>query len=187
MVRLILFGPPGAGKGTQAEALAQTWQIPHISTGSILRLAVATQTELGTKAQAHMDSGELVPDQLVIAMIPERLKQEDAQVGWILDGFPRNVAQAHALDALLQQMDQAFDLLVNLEVPDNILVARMLNRGRGDDDETVVRRRLEVYRAQTAPLIDFYRDRQQLVNIDGNMESKAVTAAIKNVVAQYGD
>lgn len=184
MVRLILFGPPGAGKGTQAQTLAQCWKIPHISTGDILRSAVADKTDLGVKAQAHMEQGELVPDQLVIAMIQERLSQVDAQLGWILDGFPRNVSQAQTLDDLLQHLDQGYDLVVNLAVPDEVLVARMLNRGRKDDDETVIRRRLEVYRDQTAPLIDFYGDRQQLVNINGNMEMKAVTTAIKTAITE---
>lgn len=184
MVRLILFGPPGAGKGTQAKTLAQAWQIPHISTGDILRAAVADQTDLGVKAQAYMDRGELVPDQLVTAMVQERLSQTDTNLGWMLDGFPRNVAQAHTLEQFLQQVAQLYDRVINLEVPDDVLVARMLSRGRQDDNEAVIRRRLEVYRQETAPLIDFYRDRQSLVDIDGDVSVKAVTTAIKDAIAK---
>ncbi len=184
MVRLILFGPPGAGKGTQAQALAQYWQIPHVSTGEILRAAVAAKTDLGVEAKAHMNRGELVPDELVIALIRERLRQSDTKVGWILDGFPRNVAQAEAFNHLLQPLDQAYDFVVNLEVPDDILMTRMLSRGRGDDDETVIQRRLEVYRNQTKPLIDFYQGHQRLISINGNMEMAAVTTAIKSAIAE---
>ncbi len=182
MVRLILLGPPGAGKGTQAQTLAGLWQIPHISTGDLLRAAVASQTSLGVEAQSYMECGELVPDRLVIAMIQERLSQPDAKKGWILDGFPRNVAQADSLASLLEEINQAYDCTVNLDVPDEVLVTRMLSRGRQDDNEAVIRRRLEVYREQTAPLIHFYRDRHQLVNINGNAEIADVTAAVKQSV-----
>lgn len=189
MVSLILFGPPGAGKGTQAQTLALCWQIPKISTGDTLRAAVANQTDLGLRAQAHMDRGELVPDALVVALIRERLNQEDAKPGWILDGFPRNTSQAHSLEELLDQIDQDYNCVVSLVVPEATLVARLLNRGlvegRKDDDEAVIRRRLQVYWEQTAPLIDFYRDRHRLVDINGNMEVEAVTTAIKHAVTGY--
>lgn len=186
MVRLILLGPPGAGKGTQARTLADLWQIPHISTGDILRAAVANQTSLGVEAQSYMERGELVPDDLVIAMIQERLSQPDAKKGWILDGFPRNVTQADSLNSLLEEINQAYDCTVNLDVPDEVLVDRMLGRGRQDDNEAVIRRRLEVYREQTAPLIHFYRDRHRLININGNTEVADVTAAVKQSVDNLG-
>ena len=133
-----------------------------------------------------MDKGELVPDGLILDMMRERLSQADAKVGWILDGFPRNVSQASFLDELLEEMDQVCERAVNLEVPDQILVARMLGRGikegRKDDNEETIRRRLEVYRQQTAPLIDFYRERQQLVSVNGNLSMEEVTAELKQVI-----
>ncbi len=174
MVRSIFLGPPGAGKGTQAQTLAQTHGIPHISTGDILRNAVAQKTELGQKAQSYMDQGELVPDQLILDLVKERLGQPDAAIGWILDGFPRTVAQATFLEDLLGRIHQSFNYVVNLEVPDQVLVERLLGRGRKDDIEEVIRTRLQVYHEQTAPLIDFYQTRQQLVSIDGNQPIEVV-------------
>lgn len=182
MVRLIFLGPPGAGKGTQAYALASECGIPHISTGDILRNAVAQQTELGQKAQAYMDQGELVPDQLILDLVRDRLGQPDAAPGWILDGFPRNVSQADFLDRVLQAMNQTCDCVVNLDVPNEVIVARLLNRGRKDDQEDVIRNRLEVYREQTAPLIDFYEKRDQLETIDGNQSLEAVTTDLHKLV-----
>jgi adenylate kinase len=183
VTRLIFLGPPGAGKGTQAKILADTRQIPHISTGDILRNAKAQGTPLGQKAQGYMDRGELVPDSLILDLIRERLGEADAQPGWILDGFPRNVSQAEFLDSLLQELQQEFDGVVNLDVPDEVLVARMLERGRTDDNETTIRRRLEVYRQQTAPLIKFYGDRQQLHLVDGNQLLDEVTTTLKQLVS----
>ncbi len=182
MARLIFLGAPGAGKGTQAQVVANLCQIPHISTGDILRSAVLGQTPLGQKAQSYMDRGELVPDQLVIDLIRERMVQLDCQSGWILDGFPRTVAQASFLDDLLKEINQNYDHAVNLEVPDEILIARLLNRGRKDDAEDVIRRRLQVYREQTAPLIDYYQSRQRLVLVNGDAPQDKVTAEIKQLI-----
>ncbi|MBD1895404.1 adenylate kinase [Coleofasciculus sp. FACHB-129] len=186
MTRLIFLGPPGAGKGTQAHILAQELEIPHVSTGDILRNAKAAGTELGLKAKSYMDRGELVPDALILDLVRDRLTQTDAQSGWILDGFPRNVSQATFLDELLQKLDQVSDYVLNLEVADEVLVDRMLERGRKqgrtDDTEEVIRHRLEVYRNQTAPLIDFYKQRQQLVSINGDRSLEEVTSALKQVV-----
>jgi adenylate kinase len=182
VVRLIFFGPPGAGKGTQAVAVANLLQVPHISTGDLFRAAVSAQSALGLKAQSYLDQGELVPDDVVVDMIQERLTEDDTQSGWILDGFPRTLAQAQALDTLLAHLGQAYDRVVNLEVPDAVLVERMLSRGRNDDTETVIRRRLQVYQDQTAPLIDYYRDRKRLVDIDGHTTVDEVTARIKTAV-----
>jgi adenylate kinase len=181
VTRLIFLGPPGAGKGTQAQVLASLLQIPHISTGDLLRAAVAQGTVLGTKAQSYMDQGELVPDELIIEMIRERILQPDANNGWILDGFPRNVPQAVFLDKLLKEINNTYDSAINLEVPDEVLITRLLARGRKDDNEEVIRRRLEVYREQTEPLIDFYRDRQQLISVDGNMPMDEVTTELKRL------
>lgn len=152
----------------------------------MLRSNVAGQTDLGQKAQAFMDRGELVPDGLILDMMRARLSQADAKAGWILDGFPRNVSQASFLDLLLEEMDQVCERVVNLDVPDEVLVARMLSRGlkegRKDDNEETIRRRLEVYRQQTAPLIDFYSERLQLVSVNGNLSVELVTAELKQVI-----
>lgn len=186
MTRLIFLGPPGAGKGTQAKILANSCGIPHISTGDILRQARAQKTDLGLKADAYMERGELVPDHLILEMIHERLSQADAANGWILDGFPRNVAQASFLDELLNKANQHYDQVINLEVPDEILVNRLLERstkeGRSDDTIDVIRRRLEVYHEQTSPLIDFYKNRNQLVSINGDQSMEEVTAALKAAI-----
>lgn len=182
-MRVILLGPPGAGKGTQAAELSQRENIPHISTGDILRQHVANATSLGQKAKSYMDAGELVPDDLIVAMIRARLMQEDAkQRGWILDGFPRNVHQASFLEELLSEIEQPFDFAVNMEVPDETLVARLLERGRNDDTEETIRRRLQVYREQTAPVIDFYRQRDRLQSVDGDRSMSEVTQALQGTL-----
>ena len=183
MPRLIFLGAPGAGKGTQAQTLALHWHIPHISTGDILRGAMKERSPLGVKAQSYVDRGELVPDQLLLDIMEERLSQPDAQSGWILDGFPRNVNQASFLEQLLQKLTQDSVRAINLDVPDEVLVSRLLSRGRADDTEEVIRRRLEVYREQTLPLIDFYRDRQQLMSINGNQPLEKVTADLQELLA----
>ena len=182
MTRLIFLGAPGAGKGTQAQFLSEGCHVPHISTGEILRAAVTNQTELGRKAQTYMDAGELVPDDLMLGLIRERLGQTDTSNGWILDGFPRNVPQAQFLDELLESLQQPCDFVLNLEVPDEVLVSRLLSRGRSDDTESVIRNRLGVYREKTQPLIDFYRDRQQLVSVDGNQPMADVTGELKQII-----
>lgn len=182
MTRLIFLGAPGAGKGTQAQFLSEACQVPHISTGDILRTAVVDQSELGKKAQVYMDAGELVPDDLILDLIRERLGQEDTANGWILDGFPRNVPQANFLDELLDKIQQPCDFVLNLDVPDEVLVTRLLSRGRADDTEEVIRNRLVVYREQTQPLIDLYRGRQKLMSVDGNQPMEAVTTELKQII-----
>jgi len=181
--RLVFLGPPGSGKGTQAVRLAERCQIPHISTGDLLRAAVAQQTELGTQAKAYMDRGELVPDALVLEMVKARLAEPDTASGWILDGFPRNRSQAEALDALLHDLGQACDYALNLEVPDTELLQRLLARGRQDDNEAVIRRRLEVYREQTLPMLEFYKSQGKLVTINGYQSMDAVTTALAQAIA----
>lgn len=184
MTRLIFLGPPGAGKGTQAALLAKDCEVPHISTGDILRTAVAAGSELGKKADQYMSAGELVPDDLILDLIQERLGQDDVEKGWLLDGFPRNVPQAEFLQKLLDQLGQPVDFVVNLDVEDAVIVARLLQRGRKDDEESVILTRLEVYRQQTEPLINFYRSRQQLVSVDGSQPLEAVYADLKRLVME---
>lgn len=183
MARLILFGPPGAGKGTQAVSLAADFEIPHISTGDLFRAAISGQTPLGLKVQSYLDQGQLVPDQVVIDMVQERLVQSDTASGWLLDGFPRTIPQAQTLDQLLQEMNQRCDRVINLQVPERVLVTRMLSRGRKDDTEAVIQERLQVYHQETAPILDYYRDRDCLVDIDGDTTVEAVTDRIKAVLA----
>ena len=187
MSRLIFLGAPGAGKGTQAKILADSKGIPHISTGDILRAAVKSQTLLGLKAKEHMDAGNLVPDALVIEMIRDRLQEPDANQGWILDGFPRNEAQAGFLEDLLKDIQQSCDRAINLDVEDEVVVKRLMERGlesgRSDDsNEATIRNRLQVYRDQTAPLIEFYQARNLLVTVNGDQKMDTVTAALQSAL-----
>lgn len=182
MARLIFLGPPGAGKGTQAQVLAQAQGVPHISTGDILRDAVSRQTDLGQKAQSYMDKGELVPDYLMLELVRDRLSQADVKDGWILDGFPRTVVQATFLDQLLSEIHQSCDFVINFDVPDEVLVSRLLSRGRKDDTEDIIRHRLQVYREQTAPLISFYSDKNQLASVDGNRPVDIVSEHLNHLV-----
>ncbi len=182
--RLLLLGPPGAGKGTQAELLATAVGIPHVSTGVMLREAVAAGTDLGRRVEAVMASGELVTDDLMIKVVEDRLAKQDATCGYLLDGFPRTVPQADALG------DGAVDAVVLIEVGDEEIVSRLLQRaaeeGRTDDTEDVVRRRLEVYREQTEPLVDYYRGRELLREVDGVGSVDEVLARIVGVLARNG-
>jgi adenylate kinase len=168
--RILFLGPPGAGKGTQAKRLALTLGVPHISTGEMLRRAVEQGTELGRRAEAIMAAGDLVPDDLVVAMVAERVAEPDAVCGYLLDGFPRNVAQAAALDA--EVGEGAMEIALSLEVNHSELMSRMLGRaaelGRSDDNEDTIRRRLEVYREETEPLLHYYPEhRVDVVAVDG--------------------
>ncbi len=170
--RLLFLGPPGVGKGTQAQLLARDRDLLHLSTGDLLRAEVAAGSALGQEAAAVMARGELVSDALVLAIVRHRLEGQPESSGWLLDGFPRNLPQAEALAELLQELDQPIDLVVLLELDDGVLIQRLLTRGRSDDNEAVIRHRLEVYREQTAPLIDYYSARGLLkpVEADGTVE-----------------
>ncbi len=182
MARVIFLGPPGAGKGTQAQILCESANVPHISTGDILRSAVKEKTALGQEAEGYMSAGELVPDKLILGLIRERLGKKDAASGWLLDGFPRNVEQAEFLNNLLEEIGQTCEVVINLEVPDEELVNRLLARGRSDDKEVVIRNRLEVYREQTAPLIDLYNGKKQLVSVDGNQDLTLVSEELRKIL-----
>ncbi|MEO0375563.1 MAG: adenylate kinase [Cyanobacteria bacterium P01_A01_bin.17] len=181
-MRLIILGPPGSGKGTQAATLASQASIPHISTGELLRVAISKGSPLGTQAQTFVESGDLVPDALVIALMRERLGQQDVQQGWILDGFPCNLTQAHALDSLLQIMGQPYGTVIHLDVNADQLTQRMLQRGRQDDQADIIQQRLAVYQQQTAPLIEFYQRRRCLTHIDGSPAVEIVNGAVQTAL-----
>ncbi|HLR55658.1 MAG TPA: adenylate kinase [Actinomycetales bacterium] len=187
--RLVLLGMPGAGKGTQAARLSEELNIPAISTGDIFRANVKGQTELGREAQKYMDAGNLVPDSVTNAMVRDRLGQPDAAAGFLLDGYPRNPAQVTELDDILQDLGVALTGVIEITADTEAVVLRLLKRaeieGRADDDETAIRRRLEVYEEQTAPLTDIYSQRGVLVSVDGIGEIDDVTqrllTALKNL------
>lgn len=182
---VILMGPPGSGKGTQAEALAGRLGVPAISTGEIFRASVAGETELGRKAKQYLDAGEYVPDQLANAMVRERLAEDDTRSGFLLDGYPRTLDQVAVLDELLAAQDRRLDAVVELEVDPEELVQRLLRRAevehRSDDTEEIIRRRLQVYTEQTLPLIEVYAERGLVIPVDGAGEMDEVSQRILQV------
>jgi len=213
MVNIIMLGPPGAGKGTQAKMLVERLGIPQISTGDMLREAVKEGTELGKKAKEFMDAGKLVPDEVVIGIVKERLAQPDCEKGFILDGFPRTIPQAEALDKVLEELGKKIDYVINVAVPNEELITRLTGRRtcrqcgamyhvvfnppkeegkcdkcggelyqRDDDKEETIRQRLEVYEAQTAPLIDYYGKKGVLYNIDGTGSIEEIFQGILKVL-----
>jgi len=212
-MNIIFLGPPGAGKGTQAKILVEKYGIPQISTGDMLREHVAKGTGLGVKAKEYMEKGQLVPDEIILSMVKERLSQPDAQKGFILDGFPRTVAQAEALDKMLEEMGKKIEFVLALIVPDEELVARLTGRRtckncgmmyhikfkppkvegkcdacggelyqRPDDNEETVRNRLKVYHEQTAPLIEYYRKKGVLFEVDGSKSIEEITQQLINIL-----
>lgn len=191
-MRLILLGPPGAGKGTQAQRLVEKHKIVQLSTGDMLRAAVAAGTPVGQRAKAIMEAGQLVPDEVVVAIIADRIDQPDAKRGFVLDGFPRTVPQAEALDKLLAERGLKLDGVIELKVDEGILIKRIENRVaemtargekvRADDKPDVLKGRLDAYRAQTAPLAAFYAQKGQLKTVDGMAPIDTVTGAIDSLL-----
>ncbi len=207
-MNIVLLGAPGAGKGTQAAKLIEEYHLPHISTGDMLRAAVKAGTELGLKAKTYMDAGDLVPDDVIIGLVTERLQEPDTEVGFILDGFPRTSAQAVALDAELSKLERPLDAALLIDVDPEVIVGRLCSRRmcrdcgyigtvadetcpkcggemyqRDDDNEATVRNRLDVYEKSTSPLIDYYRGCELLVTIDGDRDPDVVYADVKEALA----
>ena len=214
-MKIIMLGAPGAGKGTQAKKIAEKYSIPHISTGDIFRANIKNGTELGKKAKTYMDQGLLVPDELVVDLVVDRVNQEDCANGYVLDGFPRTIPQAEALDNALSALNQAVDYAINVEVPDENIVNRMSGRRacvdcgatyhivyaptkeenvcdhchgglilRDDDKPETVQKRLNVYHEQTQPLIDYYTQKEILVEVDGTVDINDVFQAIVNILGE---
>ncbi|NEG69638.1 adenylate kinase [Bifidobacterium choloepi] len=181
-MRLLIMGPQGVGKGTQAALLATHYDIPAISTGDIFRYNIKNKTELGLKALSYTDKGELVPDELTNTIVKDRLAMDDTKNGWILDGYPRNASQVEALDQMLEELGTPLDAVVALEASRDILLERMKKRaeeqGRSDDTPEVIAKRLETYEKETAPLLDIYRDRGLLISVNGVGEIDAISNEI---------
>ena len=175
-MRLVLLGPPGAGKGTQATVLSRELGVPHISTGDLFRKNMGEETELGLEAKSYVSAGKLVPDEVTNEMVRDRLSQDDAREGFLLDGFPRTLNQAEVLRGMLDELGEKLDVVLSFEVDEEVVVARMLARGRDDDNEDVIRHRLEVYRDETAPLLEHYRDVVVTVAAEGEVEEISARA-----------
>ncbi len=188
---IILIGPPGAGKGTQAKMLEQSLGLPQVSTGDLFRYNLKNETELGKLARTYMDKGELVPDEVTVAMVRARLSQPDAANGAILDGVPRTQAQADALDQLLGELGGRITVVPNIVVDREELIERLLKRsqieGRADDNADIIRSRMRVYEEQTKPLLDYYGERGLLVNVNGQQSIEAVQQDLQRVIEQASD
>jgi len=188
LMRIVLLGAPGSGKGTQAALLEKKLGVPHISTGVLFRTAVSQKTPLGRKVKSFMDRGELVPDDLTLGLLEERMMQADAECGFILDGYPRNLAQAEALDSLLERLGRPVEEAIQIDVDPEQVVARIAKRaaeeGRSDDSEEVVRNRMRVYQEQTAPVADYYVEKGLLTRVLGTGAIDEVTQLILGVLEQ---
>ena len=190
-MRIVLLGAPGSGKGTQAALLVEELNLPHISTGELLRSAVKAGSELGLQAKVVMDRGELVSDEIMLGLIEERLSRPDVAQGFILDGYPRNLAQAEALDELLERLDQPVDEALQIDIDVEMVIARIAKRAaeedRSDDTEETVRKRMEVYAAQTAPVVDYYGNKGVLSRVLGEGSIEEVFQRIKGIMQLRSD
>ncbi len=180
-MRIILFGPPGCGKGTQATFISEALAIPHLSTGDMLRSAVSSGSEIGLKAKNIMESGGLVSDQIVLSIVEQRIAKDDCEKGFILDGFPRTVNQAEKLDSLLSTNNK-LDYVLRIKVDEEEIIKRLIDRAREDDKPDIIRNRFKTYNSETQPLIPFYEERKILFNIDGMQEIEKVSEDIKKVI-----
>jgi adenylate kinase len=178
-MRIVLLGAPGAGKGTQAGILKEMYGIPHISTGDILRSEVEAGSELGKKARSFMKAGALVPDDLILSMVEERLKQPDTRRGWLMDGFPRTLEQAQGLSEMTRRIDQKVDAVVILNISADVIVKRLTGRKREDDAPEIIRKRIAVFEEQTRPVFQYYRDNYDVVEVDGVKSIDQVTEALR--------
>ena len=189
-LNVLLLGPQGAGKGTQADRISAEYGIPHVATGEMLRAAIAAGTELGRTVESIVNAGELVPDDLMISLIRDRLAQDDTDAGFVLDGFPRTTAQAEALDAMFNEIGRTFNVVFSLQIPDEVAFERLRRRakveGRADDTDDAIHRRLDNYHRETEPLIEYYRTRGNLVTIHADRSENEVFTEIQQALEQIG-
>jgi adenylate kinase len=190
-LNILILGPQGSGKGTQAARIAEEYGIPHMATGDMFRDAIAAGTPLGREVEPILASGALVPDELTIRLMRERLSEDDARAGFVLDGFPRNAAQAEALDELLDDLDRPLDVVLDLQVPDDVAMERLLGRakeeGRADDSPDVIAKRLEIFHRETKPLIGYYLPHGNVVGIHGDRSRDEVWTEIVEALEQVAE
>lgn len=180
MFNIIFIGAPGVGKGTQSDFIKKDYSISHIATGDMLRKNIEDGTNLGKMAKSYMDKGELVPDSLVIDMLSERIQKDDCKNGFMLDGFPRTMEQAKELDKILAKLNYKIDAIINIYASDEIIIKRLLNRGRADDNEETIKNRIKVFESQSKPVLDFYKDKVKIIKIESVGTPEEVYAKIKN-------